>query len=554
MTAELVPPTLAASTPHGGAYRAPAIGTRGVVASANGLASLAGLRVLMEGGNAADAAVAVGAMLNVVEPFMSGIGGVGGNLVFYEARADRIHALSFIGQTPRAADPAMFPSQEAVADDPRSPAAPAMLAGWLAALDRFGTADRATVLRPAIEQAEVGWPVTPLGALELVEQERRLSRFPSSRRVFYPRGRPPRAGEVVPNPELARSFREVVEGGAAAFYGGPLGERLVRGVQEAGGILTIEDLREVSVAWVEPIAVEYRGYRIDTMPPECNGVQILESLKILEAYDLPALGHNTAEYLHLLIETVKIASADRTRWAHDPLVRPEMLLDDRFIADRRRLVDRSRAQPSEGERYLAEKPGMIEPGDPFRYKRDNTTHFDVVDRWGNIASITQTNGGAWGCGMVAGDTGITLNNHLYWRDLDPASPSRLRPGTRGQNSMAPCIVSKEGRPILGIGTPGSYGILQTTLQMLVNVLDFGINVQAAIEAPRFRAFERTIVDVEGRIPVAVRAGLERLGHQINVLPDFNLRVGGGHGVAVDADTGTLSGGADPRRDGVALAF
>ena len=548
------PQTTADSTPHGGAYRPPAIGTGGVVASAHGLASLAGLRCLIDGGNAVDAAVAVAAALSVVEPFMSGPGGGGGYMMFYEAKSGRLHGLNYLGHTPRAAHAGLWSDQEEVHDDPRSAIVPGALAGWLAALERFGSMDRATVFRGAIEQAEHGWPILPWNVRIFEENAPRIEPFATSRRVLYPNGRPPRAGELVPQPDLARSYREIVEGGADAFYRGQLGERFVRGVQEAGGLLSIEDLADLKVEWQEPLGVDYRGLRVSTLPPECSGVQYLESLKILEAYDLPALGHNSAEYLHLLIETIKLASADRSRYTMEGRAAVEPLLGERYAAERRALIDRSRAAPSEGERYLRDKKGAVEPGDPLRYRRDNTTHFEVVDRDHNIVSITQSNGAGWGCGLIAGDTGMAVNNFLYWQDLNPDSPNHLRPGFKGEMPMAPCIVTHDGRPILGIGTPGSYGILQTTLQMLLNYLDFRMNVQAAIEAPRVRAFEGTLVDVEGRVSPRVRAGLAERGHSFNLLEDWTWRVGGGHGVAVDPETGVLTGGADPRRNGAALGW
>ncbi|MGE3909603.1 MAG: gamma-glutamyltransferase, partial [Chloroflexota bacterium] len=232
----------------------------------------------------------------------------------------------------------------------------------------------------------------------------------------------------------------------------------------------------------------------------------------------------------------------------------ESLLSDEFIAGRRALINQQQAAQSEGERYLANKDGLVPPGDPIRYKRDHTTHFEAVDTEGNLVSVTQSNGGTFGNAFVAGDTGIPMNNFLYWQDVNPDSPNYLRPGRPMECPMAPCIVTRDGAPILGIGTPGSYGILQTTLQMLLNHLDFGFNVQASIEAPRVRAFERTLVDVEGRLPDETLDGLRALGHELRILAPFTNAVGGGHGVAIDPESGLLTGGADPRRDGASLGW
>jgi gamma-glutamyltranspeptidase/glutathione hydrolase len=255
-----------------------------------------------------------------------------------------------------------------------------------------------------------------------------------------------------------------------------------------------------------------------------------------------------------VLETIKLASADRAAYTMSPDVPAESLLADDFVAARRALIDRERASPSEGERYLQDKNGYIAPGDPRRYKRDNTTHFEAVDAEGNLVSVTHSNGGTFGSAFVAGATGIPLNNFIYWQDVNPESPNAITPGRSMEMPMAPCIVTRSGKPILGIGTPGSYGILQTTLQMLLNRLDFGFNVQAAIEAPRVRAFERTRVDVEERIPAATLEGLRARGHEINVLEAFTAQVGGGHGVAIDPESGVLTGGADPRRDGAAIGW
>jgi gamma-glutamyltranspeptidase / glutathione hydrolase len=539
--------------PHGGAYRPPAVGANGMVASAHGLASLAGVRAMMDGGNAIDAAVATAATLAVVEPYMSGLSG-GGYMLIREGKTGKVWGLDYVGWAPKAARADAWTDQQQVYDDVRSAAVPGAVAGWLAAHARFGRLDRGRLFGFAIETAERGWPVSPFGASVLEQQRDRLGRFASSRAVFLPDGRPPRVGALVPQPDLARSLRTVALGGTDAFYQGQLGERFTRAVREAGGWLTMDDLGGFSVTWREPLGVEYRGNRVLTIPPPCSGIQYLQSLALLEPFDLAALGHNSPAYLHLLLEAVKVASADRTAHTMAGLVPAAALLHPDYVAERRTLIDRARAAPSEGERFRADKTIEVPPGDPTRYRRDHTTHFEAADREGNLVSVTQSNGAPFGSGFVAGDTGIPLNNFLYWQDIDPMSPNHLAPGRTMECPMSPCIVARDGAPILGIGTPGSYGILQTTLQMLLNVLDFGMNVQAAIEAPRVRAFERTLVDVEGRIPSATLDALRALGHEPRALPDWTVQVGGGHGIAIDPETGVLTGGADPRRDGAAIGW
>ena len=540
--------------PQGGAYRSPSVGMNGVVSAAHGLAATAGLRILMEGGNAVDAAIAVGAALGVVEPFMSGLGGGGGFMLFHDGKTGEVHGLDYIGLPPAATDPSVFSSIEEIGRDVRSTSVPGTLGGWLAALDRFGTMDRAAVFRPAMQLAAQGWPITAFAATQLANCASMLGRFESSRGDYLPHGRPAVTGEIVPRPNLARTYQEVVEGGAETFYRGDLAKRICRAAQEAGGWLTEDDFAGFAPRWVEPLEIAYRGRTVRTLPPQSLGLQYLECLKILEAFALQDLGHNSTEYLHLLLETIKLASADRTRWSREGDGIVQALISAEYAAERRQLIDHQRAQPSEGERYLPIKNGEVPAGDPSLYVRDHTTHFEVADGQGNIVAITQSLGGAFGNGFVAGDTGLVLNNFLYWTDLDPASPNYMQPKKPRESAMSPCIVSEHGRPILGIGTPGSFGILQTTLQMLLNSLDFGMNVQAAIEAPRVRAFEGTLVDAESRISADTLEGLRARGHDINLLDGWTWKVGGGHGVAIDPGSGVLTGGADPRRDGASVAF
>jgi gamma-glutamyltranspeptidase/glutathione hydrolase len=274
---------------------------------------------------------------------------------------------------------------------------------------------------------------------------------------------------------------------------------------------------------------------------------------MLEATDLARLEHNSAEYLHLLLETIKLASADRTRHAGADRSVLGALLSPEYAAQRRQRVDAARAAASEGERFVVSQAEVVSAG--TARASEHTTHFEVADRWGNLAAVTQSNGAPFGCGIVCGDTGIVLNNFLYWDDLEPASPNFLRPGQQGRDMpMAPCIVTQDGQLALGIGTPGSYGILQTTLQMVLNVLDFGMHIQAAIEAPRVRAFEATRVEVEGRLAPEVVSELQMRGHDVRVLAPWTWLFGGAHGIRVDAERGVMQGGADPRRDGQAVAF
>jgi len=536
--------------PHAGAYRAPALGRNGVVAAAHGLAATAGLRALIDGGTAVDAAVAVGAALGVVEPFMSGIGGGGGSMLIYEAATQTVHVLDYLGPAPAAADPTAFSSIDEIDADVRSATVPAVLAGWLAAHERFGRLELPALLQPAIDLAENGWPLSPWAAGIFAEYAGRLNRHGSALAIDADH---PGVGAVVTQPDLARSYRLISAGGGDVFYRGELGRRLVAAVQGAGGWLSEADLANYVPTWRTPLAMDYRGWTVHCPPPPSTGFQYLECLKMLEATDLNAFEHNSAEYLHLLLETIKLASADRTRYASAEPSVIDALLSEEYAAQRRQNVDPTRAAPSEGERFVVGRDGVVSAGVPRA--SEHTTHFEVADRWGNLVAVTQSNGAPFGSGFVAGDTGIVLNNFLYWNDLEPASPNLLRAGQQGRDMpMSPCIVTRDGQLALGIGTPGSYGILQTTLQMVLNTLDFGMHIQAAIEAPRVRAFEGTRVDVEGRLAPDVVSGLQARGHDVRVLPPWTWVVGGAHGISADAKRRVLQGGADPRRDGQAVAF
>jgi len=284
-------------------------------------------------------------------------------------------------------------------------------------------------------------------------------------------------------------------------------------------------------------------------------MQVLETLGILEGYDFAALGHNSADALHLIVEAVKLTMADRIAYQSIPDPPVAGLLSKAYVAAQRARIDPKRAAVCGGERYSAKVPvGAVGPGDPYGYQREHTTHFSAVDGEGNAASITQTLGSPFGSGFIAGDTGILLNNLLMWSDLDPKSPNVLALHRKVETRMAPVQVFRSGNLIAALGTPGSYGIPQTTTQMLLNLLVYGMDIQEAIEAPRVRVYTDRTVDAEARIPAHVRAAMEARGHVIRVLPDYSWVVGGGQGVTRDPATGTLAGGADPRRDGYAIGW
>jgi gamma-glutamyltranspeptidase/glutathione hydrolase len=526
------------------------MGTRGVVTSAHPLASMAGIQILLAGGNAVDAAVAVGAALNVVEPFMSGAGGIGLMLV---SRGRERHVLDFVGRAPKAADAAAC-SDDELAGGPKSCATPGNLGGWLAALARFGSMDRARVLAPAIALAEQGVPLSGKN-VEFIEAARAtLGRSHEAQRLYLGNGGP-RAGAVVTYKELAGTLRQVAEGGPEVFYRGPIAKAIARAVREAGGWLGEEDLAAFEPEWRDPVTVGYRGWDVCSVPPPFSAFQMLETLNILEGFDLGAWGHNSVDYLHHLIEAIKLGSADRLAYAYSPGVPIEGLLSKAYAASQRARIDPGRAGRSEGERHSRTRlPNEIREGHPAKFQDEHTTHFACADASGTVVSVTQTLGVPFGSGVAVPGTGLVLNNILKWMDRDPESPNVLRPGRKAGTMMSPTQVFRDGAFVVSIGTPGSYGILQTTPQMLLNVLEFGMNVQEAIEAPRVRAYRDRLVDAEARIAADTRAALAGRGHQVNEIPEWSWIVGGGQGIVRDRESGALTAGADPRRDGYALAM
>jgi len=440
----------------------------------------------------------------------------------------------------------------------------------------------AVIFKPSIEYAERGFPLHPFN-VDMIRSS--LPRLNSAGRAIY-EPVPHRIGAILKQPDLGRTLRLLADEGPDYFYRGELATRIDRFMREEDGLIFADDLAGYKPDWETPIAVTYRGLTVKTCPPNNEGFQILQTLKLLESFDLAGLGHNSADYIHLVSEAVKLAIADRIRWAGDPKFSPvplDRLLSEPYVAQRRGEINRQRASRSEGERWRG--TAAAEPVRPGHIE-GLTTHLTAVDEQGNVASITQSLGNGFGSGMVVPETGVALNSFAHWCEIDPAcpTPNLIAPGKRWAACMAPVHVFRPGRVAelarvqtsgdnlksgeisyekvtnapeqfwFSIATPGSYGILHTTLQMLLNIVEFGADCQAAIEAPRFRLWEDTRMQIETRIPAAVLAELSRRGHYLEHLGDFNYVVGGGQSVMIDPDSHARLAGADPRRDGYALAY
>ena len=515
---------------------------------------MAGLSMLQQGGNAIDAAVATAAALNVVEPFMSGAGGVGYMNITVAGESQPI-ILDYIGRAPAAAEPERFNTPDGKDDGILSPLVPGALGGWLKALERFGTLDRATVFAPAIDLAENGFAVTITGHWFMRNSRDRLRKWETSSAAYLHNGETPKPGAILKQPDLARTFRMIVADGADAFYRGPIAKEIARFSQENGGLLTEEDLATYEPTWQTPISINYRGYDVYCPPLPCSGMQYLQTLKIVEGFDMAAMGQNSADYIHHLAEAMKLAVADRTTYAPDESAPIDYLLSDRYLAERRASIDPQQAAYSGGERYTSTKhPQEILPGSVEAIMRESTTHFVTADEAGNTVSCTQTLGGGFGSGVVHGNTGLSLNNFAHWFDLDPESPNVIAPNKRVEMCLAPSQTWRDGRVFVMVGTPGSFGIMQTTPQMMMNVLDHGYSIQAAIEAPRFRTGTGTELPIESRVDAQTLDELRRRGHDVQTLDPWTPFFGGGQGILIDPESGAFFAGADPRRDGYGLAF
>ena len=538
------------------AHRPVVMGRRGAVASANPHASQAGLRMLLAGGNAIDAIVATAAALNVVEPYMSGAGGVG-YMVIKDQAATKPTVLDFIGRAPAAAELRVFQEAGPGSKDSGilSPLVPGNLGGWLTALERYGTMDRATVFAPAIELAEGGFPITLSNAIMWGMAVENLRKWPTSAAQYLHDGAVPQVGSILVQPDLGRTFRAIVEGGMEEFYRGEIAREIVRFSQAHGGILTLDDFAHYAPEWQEPISTNYRGYDVFCPPLPCSGVQYLQTLNLVEGFDMADLGQNSADYIHYLAEAMKLAVADRTTFAPDPTGPIAYLLSKEYAAARRALIDPQRAAYSGGERFTAQKlPAEVLPGSPASLIRESTTHLVAIDAAGNAVSCTQTLGAGFGSGVVHGNTGLVLNNFSHWFDDEPTSPNVIAPGKKVEMCLAPSQIWRDGRPFLLVGTPGSFGIMQTTPQMMLNVIDHGYSIQAAIEAPRFRTMTGYDLAYETRIPDEIMRELARRGHTPTPIADWSMLFGGGQGIMVDPDSGAFMAGADPRRDGYAVAY
>ena len=551
MAADQLPGDRPASNPR--ATRSVVLARNGIIATSQPLASAAGLRVLQDGGNAIDAAVTAAAVLSVVEPTMNGIGGDLFAIV-YDAKTQSVRALNASGHAPALATPEEFRRRGLDAIPYRgelSVSVPGVVDGWNELLSRYGTRTLAQALQPAIGYARDGFAVSEIISYQWKGQEATLARDKAAAATFLPGGHAPAAGDVFKNPHLASSLDQIAKGGRDAFYRGPIAQAIAADMRARNGLITEADLAAHKSDWIEPISTSYRGYEVLELPPNTQGVVALEMLNILENFDLKPLGHNSAEYLHLLVEAKRIAFADRDAWLADAAAVPpdalKRMLSKDYGAERARAIDRNHAARA----YEALKlGGASHAPEDHPEAHGDTIYMTVADRDGNVVSLIQSVYEAFGAGIVAGDTGITLHNRGSLFSLKPGHPNLLAPGKRPFHTLVPAMVMKDRRPWLSFGVMGGDMQPQGHVQVLLNLIDFGMNIQEAGEAPRFRHSAAGLA-LESNISPEARFGLDQRGHRIiSSVGAF----GGFQGILFDRARGVMMGGSDPRKDGLAIGY
>ena len=522
-----------------------ALGERGMVATPHQFASVAALRVLQEGGNAIDAAVTASAVLCVVYPHMAGVGGDLMALV-WQGKTRSLHGLNASGRAPAAASLEDFRARGlSVVPElgPLSITVPGAVDGWDQLLSRFGSRSLGDVLAPAIAYAESAL----LGATvadRLARDWPRMRRGPAT--TAFDRVREPREGSRLAQPELRASLMRLAHAGAADFYQGELAQRLAAGVRDAGGLLTAGDLAAHRSEWVEPLTLGYRGLRIVELPPSTQGITVLQICGMLDGFPVRAEPFDP-DRVHDTVEATKLALADRDRYIADPLhvaVPVRDLLSSAYLDERRARIVRERASRD----VRAGAPGA----------RGDTVYLAVADREGNVVSLIESLFGQFGSGVVAGDTGILLHDRGAGFSLDPASPNRLAAGKRPSHTLIPGMALRGDSPVLAFGSMGGEGQAQFHAQLLAYIVECGLDLQSAIEMPRWLCGRWSAGDpaaalhLERRVPVRLRSELARRGHPIIEIEDWDRRTG--HAQAVAIESGFFQGAADPRGDGLALGW
>lgn len=519
--------------------------TAGMISTAHPLATEAGLLVLDAGGNAFDAAVAVAATLNVVEPAMSGMGGYG-TILLYHAGSGRVRFLNSSGRLPAGIDGSAYraptPGYLENRRGAKAVSTPGNLNAWEAMSKEYGTRPWASLFTAAIRHAEEGFV---LGAREAGHIREGFPDFPEPARAIYgANGQPLAEGSRLVQTDLATTLRRVAEEGAGVLRDGAIAREIDQAMRDAGGFLTLRDMEKSEAEWWEPIRIAYRNVEVVTASPPANAFDALVRLGIMSRFDVKALGHNTSRYLHRFAEVTKHGFWVRLRWAGDPELAPpplDSLLSEAYWAREAAELDTTRARTFVPPTRFGSRP-----------TGQHTTHFVVADRFGNVVSATQTLGNLFGARIMPRGTGLWLNNSLAYSTFEPpGNPMDAHPGRRKLSGDVPVIVLRDGRPWIAVGTPGGHTIGQTMPQILMNLIDFDMDLASAIAAPRVSFSEPDSLDVEAAIPETIQNELRALGHKIRT----RRAIGNAHGLTIEYDSAgrvsRFTGAADPRGAGLA---
>ena len=545
--------------------RSPVYSHAGIVATSQPLATAAGLEILAKGGNAADAAVAAGAALNVTEPTSTGIGGDMFAL-YYAADTKRITALNGSGRAPAALTLERLKKDGFATEWPpfhaHTVTVPGACAGWFDLVERHGSLSMSEILAPAMQLANEGFPVGPITAYFWQRGAQNQLRSAPNGYELTIEGRGPKPGEIFRNPNLARTFELIVHGGKSAFYEGEIAQAIVRVIREAGGYMSAEDLASHTSTWEEPISVTYRGLRVYECPPNGQGITALIALNILEGFDFSSLAPLSSERLHLMIEALRLAFADSRWYVADPTffnVPIEELLSKEYATERRKLIDRKQA--------------TIDPRHGTPVSSSGTVYLSVVDKFGNACSFINSNYWGFGTGIVPKGFGFTLQNRGYNFSLNPDHPNALAPRKRPYHTIIPAMITRTPSPRgrgmsegqgQGESLYASYGVMggfmqpQGHVQVLSALVDSGLDPQSALDLPRFCIDVESSggqVALEEGIPLNVISDLEKMGHPAYSVSGFDRSIfGRGQVILRDDETGVLCAGSDPRADGCAMTL
>jgi gamma-glutamyltranspeptidase/glutathione hydrolase len=511
----------------------------GIVAAAHPHAAAAGAAILARGGNAFDAVVATAAALNVVEPYMSSLAGMG-LATCWIAAEKRVRTLNFVPAIPAGFPVARYSRRAELMRGPESVGVPGNLSGWTTLQSTYGRLGLAEAFAPAIRLARDGYPVTEFNIEETNATEpeirARADLWPAWARTYTDGSGRLSKGYVLRQPDLACTLEEIAVDGPDAFY-----DRLVAHLSATGGCVTRRDIDAFRPVWASPAVARYRNLEVCVPPPPCEGFQFLIALAILDGFDLAGMERNGVEHLDTVWRAIRLSAGARIANNNPSPERLAELLAPASIERLRARVRDGRPISGPTEQWMAAEP------DPAA--EHHTTSFSVADAEGNLVCVTQSIGSPYGSAVIVPGTGVTLNNFLFWTDVQPESPNRSRPGGALPMCVSPSLSLRDGAPEIALGTPGSYGIKQTQTQTMVQLVDFGLDIQDAIEAPRARLWDGRKVHVESRFAPATLEALRNRGHDIEVGEAWTMKVGGMHGIRIDPATGAKVGGCDPRRDG-----